>query len=64
MILIVVKNWFDDLCVNCMQNRNMKNYLKVERSWIDDNYELIEESKYLKIWIWMVINNAHVFFYF
>ncbi len=49
MILIVVKNWFDDLCVNCMQNRNMKNYLKVERSWIDDNYELIEESKYLKI---------------
>ncbi len=50
--------------MNFMQNKNMKDYLKVEGSLIDDNYELIEESKYLKIWIWMVINNAHVFFYF
>jgi hypothetical protein len=35
--------------MNFMQNKNMKDYLKVEGSLIDDNYELIEESKYLKI---------------
>jgi hypothetical protein len=58
MIIIVVKNWFDDMCVNCIQNKNMKDYLKVEGSLINDNYELIEESRYL------VISNAHVFFYF
>jgi len=64
MIIKIVKNWLDDLCMNCMQNKNTKDYLKVEGSLINDNYELIEESKYLKIWIWMVISNAHVFFYF
>jgi hypothetical protein len=64
MIIKIVKNWLDDLCMNCMQNKNTKDYLKVEGSLINDNYELIEKSKYLKIWIWMVISNAHVFFNF
>jgi hypothetical protein len=49
MIIKIVKNWLDDLCMNCMQNKNTKDYLKVEGSLINDNYELIEESKYLKI---------------
>jgi len=31
-----------------MLNKNMKNYLKVERSLGNDNYKLIEETKYLK----------------
>jgi len=49
MIIKIVKNWLDDLCMNCMQNKNTKDYLKVEGSLINDNYELIEKSKYLKI---------------
>jgi hypothetical protein len=31
-----------------MPNKNMKNYLKVERSLVDDNYELTEEVKYFE----------------
>jgi hypothetical protein len=31
-----------------MSNKNMKDYLKVERSLVDDNYELIEEIKYFE----------------
>ncbi len=31
-----------------MLNKNMKNYLKVERSLGNDNYKLIEDAKYLK----------------
>jgi hypothetical protein len=49
MIFIVVKIWFDGMCMNCMQTKNTKDYLKVERSLIDDNYELIEKSTYLNI---------------
>jgi hypothetical protein len=30
-----------------MLNKNMKNYSKVERSLDNDNYNLIEEAKYL-----------------
>jgi hypothetical protein len=47
-IISIVKNWLDDLHMNCMQNKNMKDYLKVEEPLTNDNYELIEEAKYFE----------------
>ncbi len=31
-----------------MLNKNMKDYLKVRGSFVDDNYKLIEETKYFE----------------
>ncbi len=42
-IIIVVKNWFDDLCVNCKPHLNFKQYLKTKKSLAKDNYNLMEE---------------------
>ncbi len=47
-IITIVKHQPSDLCMNCMSIKNMKDYLKVERSSVDDNYELIEEIKYFE----------------
>ncbi len=47
-IITIVKTWLDDPCVNCMPNKTMKDYLKVEGSLADDNYELIEESEHFE----------------
>ncbi len=33
-IITIVKNWLDDLCMNCIPNKNMKNYLKVKGFWL------------------------------
>ncbi len=45
-LITIVKIWLDDSHVNCMPNKTMKDYLKVEGFLADDNYELIEESKH------------------
>jgi len=42
-IIIVVKNWFDDLCVDCKPHLNFKQYLKTKKSLAKDNYNLMEE---------------------
>ncbi len=34
--------------MNCMPNKNMKDYLKANGFLVVDNYELIEEKKYLE----------------
>jgi hypothetical protein len=47
-IITIVKNWLDDLHMNCMPNKNMKDYLKVEEPLTNENYELIEEEKYFE----------------
>ncbi len=47
-IITIVKNWLDDLHMNCMPNKNMKDYMKVEKPLTNDNYELIEEAKYFE----------------
>jgi len=47
-IITTAKNWLDDLWVNCMPNKTMKNYLKVGGSLVDDNYELIAEVEYFE----------------
>jgi len=43
-IITIVKNGLDDPWVNCMPKKTMKDYLKVERFLVDDNYELIEKA--------------------
>jgi hypothetical protein len=48
MIITIVENWPNDSRVNCMQNKNMKDYLKIKRSLVDDNYYLIKEKKYFE----------------
>jgi hypothetical protein len=42
-IIIVVKNWLDDLYANCKPNSNFKQYLKAKESLAKENYNLIEE---------------------
>jgi hypothetical protein len=48
-IITIVKNWLDDPCVNCIPNKNMKDYLKAKGFLVDDNNELIEEKKYFEM---------------
>jgi hypothetical protein len=47
-IITIVRNCLDDPCVNCIQNKNMKDYLKAKGTLVDDNNELIEEEKYFE----------------
>jgi hypothetical protein len=47
--IIVVENWLDDLCINCMPNKNKRDYLKIEGSLVDDNYLFIEKKKIEKL---------------
>jgi hypothetical protein len=42
-IIMVVKNWPNDLCLNCMANANFKDYIKVEVVVVEENYEFIEK---------------------
>jgi len=39
----VVKNWFDDLCLNCTPNVDLKDYMKVEVVLVEENYQLIKK---------------------
>jgi hypothetical protein len=53
-----------------MPNNNMKDYLKVEASLINDNYELLEEAKYFENldvhgdYCCTSIELSHFYFYF
>jgi len=47
-IITIVKIWFNDPHVNCIPNKNVKDYLKVKGFLVDDNNELIEEKKYFE----------------
>jgi hypothetical protein len=44
-----VKNWHDDPCMNCMPNKNMKDYLKARGYLVHENYELIEKAEIFEI---------------
>ncbi len=46
--IIIVKNWLNDLCLICKKKVDMKEYMKVEASLVDNNYDLIEEVEYFK----------------
>jgi len=45
-IITIVKNWHDDLCANCIPNFDFKQYLKIEKLLVEDNYNLIEEHDF------------------
>lgn len=47
-IITIVKNWPNNVCLNCIINANFKHYIKVEVVFAKENYELIEESKYFE----------------
>ncbi len=44
----MVKNWLDDLHLNCSQHKDFTNFLKVESILVEDNCDLIKESNYFK----------------
>jgi hypothetical protein len=46
--IIMVKNWPNDLCLNCMANVNFKDYIKFEVVVVEKNYEFIEEFEYFE----------------
>jgi len=50
-IIIVVKNWPNDSCMNCRANTSFKDYIKFEVALVEENYEFIEESKYFEAWL-------------
>ncbi len=43
-----MKNWLNDLCLNCKKKVDMKEYMKMESSLVDNNYDLIEEAEYFE----------------
>jgi hypothetical protein len=47
-IIIVAKNWPDDLRMNYMANASFKDYIKFEVTLAEENYEFIEKSKYFE----------------
>jgi hypothetical protein len=38
----------NDSCANCIPNSNLKQYLKAEKFWAKEKYDLIEEHNFLK----------------
>jgi len=46
--IIIVNNWPNDVCFNCKKKVDMKEYMKVKASLVDNNYDLIEKVEYFK----------------
>lgn len=42
-IIIVVKNWFDDMCLNCTPNVNLKDYMEAKVVLVKEEYQLIKK---------------------
>ncbi len=47
-IITLVKNWPDNPRANCKPNSDSKQYLKVEKCLVEENYNLIEEHNFFK----------------
>jgi hypothetical protein len=47
-IITMVKNWLDNPCANCKQNSIFKQYLKVEESLVENNYNLLEKHNFFE----------------
>ncbi len=43
-----MKNWPNNPHTNCKPNLDFKQYLKVEKSLVEKNYNLIEEHNFFK----------------
>jgi len=44
----MMKNWYNDPCLNCLQHKDFINAMKVEHLFVEENYDLIEESNYFE----------------
>jgi hypothetical protein len=47
-IITIINNWHDDPCQNCTPNANLKDYLKVEVIFLEEDYELIKEVEFFE----------------
>jgi hypothetical protein len=47
-IIMMVKNWPDDQCHNWKPNVNLKEYFKEEDSFVEENYDLLEEADFFE----------------
>jgi hypothetical protein len=47
-IIIMVKNWFVDLRLNCTPNVDLKDYMKAKVVLVEENYQLIKKLNTLK----------------
>jgi hypothetical protein len=45
LIVCQIRTW---KITYCMLNKNMKDYLKIRGSFVDDNYKLIKEVEYFE----------------
>ncbi len=44
----MMKNWYNDPRLNCLQHKDLINIMKVEHLLVEKNYDLIEESNYFE----------------
>jgi hypothetical protein len=47
-ISTMMKNWYNDPRLNCLQHKDLINIMKVEHLLVEKNYDLIEESNYFE----------------
>jgi len=44
----MMKNWYNDPRLNCLQHKDLINIMKVEHLFLEENYDLIKESNYFE----------------
>jgi hypothetical protein len=44
----MMKNWYNDPRLNCLQHKDLINIMKVEHLFLEENYDLIKESYYFE----------------
>ncbi len=44
LMITIVKNWPDDPQMNCAWYKDMKDFMTIETSLAEDNYDLIEKA--------------------
>jgi len=55
-IITIVKNWHDDPHANCKPNSNFKQYLKIEKVLVKDNYNLTNMIFWrITSWWWITL---------
>jgi hypothetical protein len=47
-ISTMMKNWYNDPCLNCLQHKDLTNIMKVEHLLVEKNYDLIKKSNYFE----------------
>jgi len=44
----MMKNWYNDPRLNCLQHKDLTNIMKVEHLLVEENYDLIKKSNYFE----------------